>query len=95
MTVNDLPEPGELIRTIADRVRDRRHQLGLSQADLAERLWGRRDSSNVAHIEAGRHAGDAPKGMSAHNLLRLAAALETEPGWLMGMTNTTATERSQ
>ncbi|WP_280527804.1 helix-turn-helix domain-containing protein [Actinomyces bowdenii] len=61
------------------RVRARREQLGLSQEALAERAglhW-----TYVGQVERGR------RNLSLHNLLRLAQALDTDPGELVrGMT---------
>ncbi|MBF0695865.1 helix-turn-helix transcriptional regulator [Actinomyces bowdenii] len=60
-------------------MRARREQLGLSQEALAERAglhW-----TYVGQVERGR------RNLSLHNLLRLAQALDTDPGELVrGMT---------
>lgn len=58
-------------RSIADVLRQRRHQLGLSQSDLAARLgWAQ---TNISRIEKGKQIP------SWTTLSDLARALELEP----------------
>ncbi|WP_408651054.1 helix-turn-helix domain-containing protein [Jatrophihabitans sp.] len=57
------------------RVRARRNQLGLSQealADIARLHW-----TFVGQVERGR------RNLTLHNILKLAAALELDPGELL------------
>jgi transcriptional regulator with XRE-family HTH domain len=57
------------------RVRARRHELGLSQealADVANLHW-----TFVGQVERGR------RNLSLHNLLKLAGALDLDPGELV------------
>lgn len=57
------------------RVRERRLQLGLSQESLADRCglhW-----TYVGQVERGQ------RNISLHNIVRLAAALGTDPGELV------------
>jgi transcriptional regulator with XRE-family HTH domain len=58
-----------------DRVRARRHELGYSQERLADHAglhW-----SFVGQVERGR------RNLTLHNILRLAAALDTDPSTLV------------
>jgi ribosome-binding protein aMBF1 (putative translation factor) len=64
------PDQGWFFARVADRVADRRKQLGLSQADLAE-LTGTTQSA-IARLEAG---GRPPR---IDTLLRIAEALDCE-----------------
>jgi transcriptional regulator with XRE-family HTH domain len=62
-------------RTFGERVRARRHELGQSQEQLAERAdlhW-----SFIGQVERGR------RNVSLHNILKLAAALKIDPGDLV------------
>ena len=61
---------------LADRVRRRRIELGLSQEELAERM-GYSSRSSINKIEMGRP-------ISQKIIIRLAEALETTPSYLMG-----------
>jgi transcriptional regulator with XRE-family HTH domain len=61
--------------TFGSRVRERRHALGLSQEALADRAgvhW-----TFVGQVERGR------RNLSLHNLLKLAAGLDVDPGDLV------------
>ena len=60
--------------SIGQRIRERREELGLSQAELARRLGV--SQSTVGNYEAGI---SSPNG---ENLLRLFDCLETEPNIL-------------
>lgn len=60
---------------MGERVRRRRRELGLRQADLAERLG--LDDSTVRAIESGR------RGVSLDTLVALANALDVPAGWLV------------
>jgi transcriptional regulator with XRE-family HTH domain len=62
-------------KAFGDRVRARRHELGESQEDLASVAglhW-----TFVGQVERGR------RNISLHNILKLAHALEIDPGDLM------------
>ena len=62
-------------KTLGERVRAQRHKLGLSQealADVAGLHW-----TFVGQVERGQ------RNLSLHNLLKVAAALEVDPGRLV------------
>lgn len=61
---------------LADRVRQRRIELGLSQEELAEKM-GYSSRSSINKIEMGRP-------ISQKIIVRLAKALDTTPAYLMG-----------
>ena len=61
---------------LADRVRQRRIELGLSQEELAEKM-GYSSRSSINKIEMGRP-------VSQKIIIRLAEALDTTPAYLMG-----------
>lgn len=61
---------------LADRVRQRRIELGLSQEELAEKM-GYSSRSSINKIEMGRP-------ISQKIIMRLADALDTTPAYLMG-----------
>ncbi|HVT64909.1 MAG TPA: helix-turn-helix transcriptional regulator [Mycobacteriales bacterium] len=71
-----MPDPAsDALATFGDRVRARRHELDLSQealADLAGLHW-----TFVGQVERGR------RNLSLHNLLKLAEALNIDPGKLI------------
>jgi transcriptional regulator with XRE-family HTH domain len=71
-----MPAPLSVaLQTFGGRVRERRGELGLSQeglADKAELHW-----TFVGQVERGQ------RNLSLHNLLKLAAALEIDPGRLI------------
>jgi transcriptional regulator with XRE-family HTH domain len=71
-----MPVPlSDALQTLGGRIRERRGELGLSQeglADKAELHW-----TFVGQVERGR------RNLSLHNLLKLAAALEIDPGRLV------------
>jgi transcriptional regulator with XRE-family HTH domain len=71
-----MPEPrSEALQTLGARVREHRHALGLSQealGDVSGLHW-----TFVGQVERGR------RNLSVHNLLRLAQALEVDPGELV------------
>ena len=60
------------LRTLGKRMRDRRHELELSQADRAALHW-----TFVGQVERGT------RNLSLHNLLKLAAALDIDPADLV------------
>lgn len=63
------------LETFGQRIRARRAELGLSQealADLAGLHW-----TFVGQVERGR------RNLSLHNLLKLASALQIDPGKLI------------
>ena len=71
-----MPAPvSDALGELGARIRERRSQLGLSQealADLAGLHW-----TFVGQVERGR------RNLSLHNLLKLADALQTDPGRLV------------
>jgi transcriptional regulator with XRE-family HTH domain len=71
-----MPEPlSPALATLGGRIRERRNELGLSQealADVAGLHW-----TFVGQVERGR------RNLSLHNLLKLAEALQTDPGLLV------------
>jgi transcriptional regulator with XRE-family HTH domain len=71
-----MPDPvSDALALFGDRVRTRRHELDLSQEALADRAglhW-----TFVGQVERGR------RNLSLHNLLKLAEALEIDPGKLV------------
>ena len=60
---------------VGDRVADRRHELGITQEEFAERLGCSRAS--VANIETGRER------LLLHRLVNIAAALRMPPSKLL------------
>lgn len=74
-----MPEPKSSVpqaaRILGERVRERRHELGLSQERLAEGTalhW-----SFIGRIERGQ------ANLTLRNILRLADALDVDPGDLV------------
>lgn len=71
-----MPTPmSPALQTLGGRIRERRGELGLSQEGLADKAglhW-----TFVGQVERGR------RNLSLHNLLKLAEALETDPGRLV------------
>jgi transcriptional regulator with XRE-family HTH domain len=71
-----MPAPAsDALAEFGARVRTRRHELDLSQEALADRAglhW-----TFVGQVERGR------RNLSLHNLLKLAEALQTDPGRLV------------
>lgn len=63
--------------TVADRIRQRRIQLGLSQEELAIRA-NYKDKTSICHLE---HLGNE---VTMKQVKRLAPALETTQAYLMG-----------
>ncbi|MGH9109194.1 MAG: helix-turn-helix domain-containing protein [Acidimicrobiales bacterium] len=69
------PDPFPAARTFGDRVRARRAELGWSQERLAEEAglhW-----TYVSSVERGE------RNISLRNILRLAHAMEVDPGFLV------------
>ena len=69
------PPISEATREFGQRVRDRRHALGLSQEALAEGTalhW-----SYLGQVERGQ------ANLTLHNILKIAAALDADPGELI------------
>jgi transcriptional regulator with XRE-family HTH domain len=66
---------------LADRVRDRRKQLGLSQPQIAERLhaagWWLANQQLVSNVERGR------KTLTVIEARKFALALDVEADWLV------------
>lgn len=71
-----MPTPlSPALETLGGRIRERRNELGLSQEALADRAglhW-----TFVGQVERGR------RNLSLHNLLKLAEALQIDPGRLV------------
>jgi transcriptional regulator with XRE-family HTH domain len=71
-----MPTPrSDALQTFGARVRERRHELGLSQealGDVSGLHW-----TFIGQVERGR------RNISLHNLLRLAVALEIDPSQLV------------
>jgi transcriptional regulator with XRE-family HTH domain len=71
-----MPDPvSDALAEFGARVRARRHELGLSQEALADESglhW-----TFVGQVERGR------RNLSLHNLLKLAEALDIDPGQLV------------
>lgn len=63
--------------TVADRIRDKRNELGISQSELARRI-GTKDRSTISQIE---NSGD---NITMKNIIRIAEALNVTPHYLMG-----------
>lgn len=63
--------------TVADRIRDKRNEKGLSQLDLAK-LIGTKDRSTISQIE---NSGD---NVTMKNIIRIAEALDVTPHYLLG-----------
>ena len=63
---------------LSRRIRHRREELGLSQAELADRM-GYRSKSSITKLEKG--VNDLPQS----KLEELAAALQTTSAWLLGL----------
>lgn len=63
--------------TVADRIREKRLEIGLSQDELAKRL-GYRDKTSISKIE---NSGD---DISMKKIARVAAALGVTSAYLMG-----------
>lgn len=62
-------------RTFGERVREQRHELGVSQEDLADACglhW-----TFIGQVERGR------RNISLHNILKLAQGLKIDPGELV------------
>ena len=73
--LNNKKEGEEM--TVADRIRIRREQLGLSQEELANRM-GLKDKSSITKIEKSGNK------ITLKNVERLAYALHTSVPYLMG-----------
>jgi transcriptional regulator with XRE-family HTH domain len=71
-----VPEPlSQATRTLGERVRERRKQLGLSQEAMADQMgvhW-----TFLGQVERGR------RNLRLHNLLKLAKGLEVDPAELV------------
>lgn len=71
---------GQLVEGLAKRIKKRREELGLSQADLAERMPGGREAGlQISHYECERRTP------SAAALKDLAKALGVSADWLLGL----------
>jgi len=63
-------EKSELLRLTGKRILQLREQKGLTQVDLAARIQGEFDTTNVSRIESGR------TNPTLYTLYRIAEALE-------------------
>lgn len=66
------------METLGTRIRDRRKQLGLTQADLAERL--NTSQQQIYKYERGQEP-------TAGVIIKLAHELDTTSDWLLGITD--------
>lgn len=66
-------------KSIGDRIRIRREELGLTQLDLA-RLLGYKSRSSINKIELGS------QNLTQRKIKAIADALSTTPGYIMGWT---------
>ncbi|MDR6299913.1 helix-turn-helix domain-containing protein [Mesonia maritima] len=65
-------EKSELLRITGKRIQQLREQKGLTQVDLAGKIEGEFDTTNVSRIESGR------TNPTLYTLYRIAEALEVE-----------------
>lgn len=68
---------GELLKTVGERIKERREQLQLSQDELAKRL-GYKSRSSINKIEIGCQE------LKQKKIKAMADALETTPSYIMG-----------
>ena len=68
------------MKTIGDRIRERRNELGLSQTELAEKV-GYTSKSTINKIENGTNT---KRGLNQSKIVAFANALQTTPSYLMG-----------
>lgn len=67
--------------TVADRIKQRRIELGLSQTDLAKRM-GYSDKTSISKIE------NSENDISIKKITRVASALNTTASYLLGWKET-------
>lgn len=72
-----LTEGGELLKTIGERIKERREQLQLSQDELAKKL-GYKSRSSINKIEMDS------RNLTQSKIKAIADALETTPSYIMG-----------
>ncbi|WP_281754289.1 helix-turn-helix domain-containing protein [Neptunitalea chrysea] len=65
-------EKSELFKAVGKRIKELREAKGLTQVDLAGKMEGEFDTTNVSRIEAGR------TNPTLYNLYRIAVALEVD-----------------
>lgn len=63
--------------TVYERIKLRRIELGMSQADLGKKI-GYTNHSTIAKIESGQ------RDLKQSQIVKFAKALDTTPGYLMG-----------
>lgn len=63
-------EKSELFKAVGKRIKELREAKGLTQVDLAGKMEGEFDTTNVSRIESGR------TNPTLYNLYRISAALE-------------------
>lgn len=68
------------LKTIGDRIKIRREELGMTQGDLAQKV-GYTSHSSIAKVESG--AIDLPQS----KIEAIAKALQTSPAYLLGLTH--------
>ena len=74
--------------TVADRIRDRRLELNMTQKELSDKI-GTKDRSSISKIEA---RGD---DISMKDIVRIAEALNVTPQYLLGWEDAATIEPAQ
>lgn len=72
-----LNKQGVFFMTVYERIKLRRIELGMSQADLGKKI-GYTNHSTIAKIESGQ------RDLKQSQIVKFAKALDTTPGYLMG-----------
>lgn len=72
--------------TVADRIRERRKELGYSQDEFAKRM-GYKDKTSISKIE------NSGNDISMKKIAKIALALEVTPEYLMGWENSDQFEK--
>lgn len=63
-------EKSELLKKVGNRIQELRNEKGMKQVDLAAKIQGDIDTTNISRIESGR------TNPTIHTLYRIAEALE-------------------
>ena len=63
-------EKSELLKKVGNRIQELRNEKGMKQVDLAAKIQGDIDTTNISRIESGR------TNPTIHTLYRIAVALE-------------------
>lgn len=74
------------MQTLAKRLQERAHQLGISNAEAARRVG--LDDRRYAHYASGRREPDLA------TLVRISEVLGTTPNWLLGVTTDSSQDPS-